>query len=41
MTVAILCIRLNKSNIKIYFKRKSVTTQHVNAGQIYLPNKLF
>jgi len=29
------------SNIRIYFKRKSLIKQHVNAGQFYLPNKLF
>jgi len=41
MTLAILCTRLNRSNIRIYFKRKSLITQHVNAGQFYLPNNLF
>jgi len=30
MTVAILCTRLNRSNIRINFERKSLITQHVN-----------
>jgi len=30
MTVAILCTRLNMSNIRIYFWRKSLITHHVN-----------
>jgi len=41
MTVAILCTKLNRSNIRIQFERKTLITQHVNAGQFYLPNKLF
>jgi len=30
MTVAIMCTRLNRSNIRINFERKSLITQHVN-----------
>jgi len=39
MSVASLYTRLNRSIIRIYLNRKGLITQHVNAGQFYLPNK--